>query len=246
MRQLSILAETLSAGTPVAQQLVERGVEVGSANLPAGSFQITGSCIVLHLPLADFTRWVAEKTIFRRIIEFKRAVAEPIVIVEGVPGSESRPVSPSALRAALAFISVHNRVPVLFTIDAKESAELLYAMANQVQNGMGITLDAPSSNPEPPKDGKAPAEEGNGNGHGNGEGTTSVEDLIALPEQIVRMIPEVGAMTAKALLRRFGSLRGVFGAGATDLTKIDGIGPKKAKKIAAFLAGRSPRRQPGA
>ena len=242
MRQLSILAETLSAGTPVAQQLVERGVDVGSANLPAGNYQITGSCIVLHLSFSDFCRWVADKAVFRRIIEFKRAVPEPIVIVEGAPGSELRPVSPSALRAALAFISVHNRVPVLFTNDAKESAELLYAMANQAQNGMGITLESAPANPEASTADKASVEEGNGNGHGNGEGKTSVEDLIALPEQIVRMIPEVGAMTAKALLRRFGSLRGVFGAGPADLTKIDGIGPKKAKKIAAFLAGKSPRR----
>jgi excinuclease ABC subunit C len=52
------------------------------------------------------------------------------------------------------------------------------------------------------------------------------------------MIPEVGPITAQALLKRFGSLRGVFAATAQDLTKVDGIGPKQAKKLASFFSRR--------
>lgn len=245
MRQLSIIAETLSAGSPVAQLLSERGVEIVKANLPAGNFQITQSSAVLMVSMAEFTSWIAEKTVFRRVTEFKRAVAEPIVIVEGLLDlQEPRKVSLAATRGALAFIAVHNRIPILFGADAKECAELLYAMLNQVQNGMGLTVDLAKIGTEPPVvEPTSPTEAApdhtdagaGGNGNGNGK---SPADLKALPEQIVRMIPEIGPTSAKALLRRFGNLKGVFAANANDLTKIEGIGPKKAKKIAAFLSGR--------
>lgn len=247
MRQLSILAETLSAGSPVAQQLIERGVQVQSANLAAGTYLVTGTCAILHLPVTEFSRWITDKTIFRRITDFKRAVKEPIIIIEGSESGEARTVSPSALRAALAFITVHNRVPVLFAGDARETADLIFAMVNQVQNGMGLTLEAPAPGPtaEEPTGSTDLVDvhsegHGNGNGNGNGHGSTA-EDLVNLPEQIVRMIPEIGPVTARALLKRFGNLRGVFAANAQELTKIDGIGPKKAKKIASFISRREVR-----
>lgn len=237
MRQLSILAETLSAGSPVARQLIERGVQVQPANLTAGTYLVTGTCAILHVPVSEFSRWITDKSIFRRITDFKRAVKEPILIIEGVEASEARPVSPSAMRGALAFVAVHNRVPVLFAVDAKEAADLIYAMVNQVQNGMGLTLEAGAlSAPEP--ESVESHEDGNGsNGHGNGHDVGEGE-LVNLPEQIVRMIPEIGPNTAKALLKRFGNLRGVFAANVQDLIKIDGIGPKKAKKIASFFSRR--------
>jgi Fanconi anemia group M protein len=238
VRQLSILAETLSAGSPVAQQLIERGVQVQPANLTAGTFLVTGTCAILYLSISEFSHWITDKSIFRRITDFKRAVKEPILLIEGVENGGARTVSPSALRGALAFVAVHNRVPVLFAADPKEAADLIYAMVNQVQNGMGLTLDASSAAPTQSDDAAAsedvqPAENGNGNGNGHRDG-----ELVNLPEKIVRMIPEIGPNTAKALLKRFGSLRGVFAANVQDLTKIDGIGPKKAKKIASFFSRR--------
>lgn len=241
MRQLSIHAETLSAGSPVAQQLIERGVQVQPANLNAGNYLITGTCAILHVPLSEFSGWIANKTIFRRITEFKRAVKEPVLLIEGVANGE-RLVSTSAMRGALAFVAVHNRVPVLFSADDKESADLIYAMVNQVQNGMGMTLDASAvTTPAPDAERSTKTDEeahheGNGNGNGSSEAS-----LLNLPEKIVQMIPEIGPLTARALLKRFGNLRGVFGANVQDLTKIDGIGPKKAKKIASFFARREPR-----
>ena len=240
MRQLSIHAETLSAGSPVAQQLIGRGVQVQAANLNAGTYLITGTCAILHLKLSEFSRWITDKSIFRRITDFKRAVKEPVLIIEGVENTDVRTVSPSALRAALAFVTVNNRVPVLFAADKTESADLIYAMVNQSQNGMGLTLDASGvtsptiTSPEPSTD----ADHGT---NGNGNGSSAEGELINLPEQIVRMIPEIGPITAQALLRRFGSLRDVFAANAQDLTKIDGIGPKKAKKIALFFSRREAR-----
>lgn len=238
MRQLSIQAETLSAGSPVAQQLIARGVSVQSANLNAGNYLITGTCAILHLPIAEFCSWISNKTIFRRITEFKRAVKEPVVIIEGHLNGE-RLISPSALRGALAFVAVHNRVPILFSADASESADLIYAMVNQVQNGMGMTLDASNAASSEPIG--VPAErlhEGNGNGNGHQDGEAS---WINLPEKIVQMVPEIGPLTARALLKRFGNLKGVFSANVQDLTKIEGIGPKKAKKIASFFSRRDSR-----
>ena len=228
----------------MAQQLIERGVKVQAANLTAGTYLVTGTCAILHVPVSEFSRWISDKTIFRRVTEFKRAVSEPILIIEGVENGEARTVSPSALRGALAFVAVHNRVPVLFAADAKESSDLIYAMVNQVQNGMGLTLDASAMAAPSTSDVDESAAPGDhshdGNGSRNGNGSAGGE-LINLPEQIVRMVPEIGPVTARALLKRFGSLRGVFAANAQDLTKVDGIGPKKAKMIASLFSRREGR-----
>ncbi|MBI3872695.1 MAG: hypothetical protein HY304_06435 [candidate division Zixibacteria bacterium] len=229
MKPITIIVDNLMQASPVVCLLQSRGVQVNSANLTAGHYVITGQCVILQISAEEFGQWTAEKTVFRRITDFKKAVAEPVVIIEGQRSAGAKPVSNGALRGALAFLAVHNRVPVLFAADENETADLIFAMANQVQNGMGLSAVMPpviADEVEPSVESSGD----NGGGH--------IEDMAELPEQIVRMLPLVGPVTAKSLLKRFGSLRGVFSASDKDLTKIDGIGPKKAKKIAAFLAGR--------
>jgi Fanconi anemia group M protein len=191
-------------------------------NLLAGHYRITNRCAVLHITATEFGEWIARKEIFRRIVELKRVVPEPVVIVEGKKPADAPGPSPDAVRGALAFVAVHNRVPVLFSVTPKETADLIYAMANQIQNGMGEGVESPVT-----VEGIPAGREGD---NGNGRPAT-----LKPWEQIMQLVPEVGPKTAQAMLQRFESLRGVFSASAKELTKIEGLGPRKAKKIAAFF-----------
>lgn len=236
VKRLTIIADNLLGDAPVVRLLQSRDVQVTPANLTAGHYLITDKCAILHVYTEEFARWTAEKTLFRRITEFKRTVGEPVVIIEGRQPIDANLVSPSALRGALAFVAVHNRVPVLFTADENETADLIFAMANMAQNGMGQTVGVPSETPATAEaEAQAPVEVSGGNGE------TVPEDPADLVEHIVRLIPDVGPVTARALIKRFGNLRTLFATTSNDLTKIDGIGPKKAKKIAAFFAGKGMR-----
>ena len=134
------------------------------------------------------------------------------------------------MRAAFTFLALHNRIPVLMAKDTDEAAEFIYFMISQAQHGMGLTVSEPAANDtaiEVPT---------NGN-NGNGSNGSRPEDPLELQEYILTSVPEVTAAAAKAMIEKYGSLRAIFAASAKDLTAFPGIGPKRAKRIAAFFAG---------
>jgi DNA excision repair protein ERCC-4 len=226
VKPLTVLADSMAAHSAVAGLLESKGARVIEGNLQFGQFGITDECTVWHVKADELARMLADRSLYRKIPEFKRSTAEPIIIVEGDPLTFET-VSKRSLRGALTFLALHNRVPVLLAADTDEVAELVYVMANQAQNGMGMTL-----NEQPVAD--STAEKTSSSAGGNGG---PPPDPARLPEYILSAIPHVSPAIAKAMLGRYGSLRAVFAASAKDLTKIQGIGPKKAKQIADFFAG---------
>ena len=227
VKSLRILVDTPTAKQPIADLLREKGADLVESNLKFEQFRVTDRCGIWLIPAAEFLKYIGEKSIFRRVIDFKKAVPEPIVIVDGDPNENRNGVSGAALRSAIAFITLSNRIPVLISSCIGDSADLLYIMANQAQTGMGLSVGG--------TDDKAGA---NGdNGKTNGGNGSAPKDLNALQDYILTALPEVGPATAKALLKKYRNLKGIFGANAKDLTRIPGIGPRKAKRIEAFLAG---------
>ena len=227
MKTLTLIIDSYSANDTVKGYLKEKGVQLIESSLKAGQYMITDQCVIWHMTAAELVRMTADKTIFRKILEFKRTTAEPIVLIEGDPLTQAQAVSTGALRGALTFVAMHNRVPLLTASDTKEVAELIYVMTNQAQNGMGLSLSEPT-----PAEVASP--EGTSGGT-NGSNGSFPKDPAELQEYILRALPEVGPATAKAMLKKYGNLRSVFTASAKELTQVEGIGPKKAKKIAEFV-----------
>lgn len=224
VKALRILIDTPTSKHPIADQLREKGVELVETNLKFEQFRVTDRCGIWFLAAEQFMKFVSDKSLFRRVIDFKKAVPEPVVIVDGDPDEHRNGVSGAALRSAIAFIALSNHIPILIADKAGEAADLLYIMANQAQTGMGQSVDA-----KPAPDTGAPSDNGNGNGR--------PKDLNELQEYILTSLPDVGPATAKALLKKYRNLKTIFSANAKDLTRIPGIGPKKAKRLEQFLSG---------
>ena len=140
-------------------------------------------------------------------------------------------ISRIGMRAAFTFLALHNRIPVLMAKDTDEAAEFIYFMISQAQHGMGLTVSEPTAEDTAVE---APT---NGNNGGNGSNGSRPDDPLELQEYILTSVPEVTAAAAKAMIEKYGSLRAIFAASAKDLTAFPGIGPKRAKRIAAFFAG---------
>ena len=230
MKTLTLIVDSYSSNSSIVQALKEKGLSIVETSLKWGQYMITDSCVIYHMTSAELARLTADKTIFRRILDFKRTAAEPIVIVEGDPLAHNDIVSKGALRGALSFIAMHNRVPILTAADVNEVTEMIYIMTNQAQNGMGMTLSEPA-----PVETPAETVEGDRSNGGNG---SLPKEPTELREYIVRAIPEVGPTTAKALAKKYDSLRALFSTSAKDLTTVEGIGQKKARKIVEFLDGK--------
>ena len=56
-------------------------------------------------------------------------------------------------------------------------------------------------------------------------------------EYVVASLPFVESATAKRLLAAFKTVEGVFSAGERELMEVDGIGPKKARRIREAASG---------
>lgn len=235
MKTLTIVVDNMATGSFVTGQLRDRGVNIIESNLKFGQYRVTDRCIVWHLTAAELAHMTADRTIYRKIPEFKRATPEPIILVDGDPMAAQEKISPAGMRAAFTFLALHNRIPVLTAKDPAEAAELIYFMISQAQNGMGMTLS--ETLPETPSEETAAAEPSNGSNGGNGRNGARPENPLELQEYILTSVPELNATAAKAMIEKYGSLKAVFAASAKELTAFPGIGPKRAKKIASFFAG---------
>ena len=95
---------------------------------------------------------------------------------------------------ALAFISVLNRIPVIFAEGPEESADLLFMATNQMQFGLGYEVHA--------EDQKGRRRE-----------------FKEIQQDVLAALPGVGPLVAKSLIRQHGSLRQIFSLTSPDLAE---------------------------
>lgn len=209
---LSMIVSNRQKGKPIAKELENRGIILRYANLKAGDFLISGKMAVEIETADDFLNAISSKMLFRKLLDFRRDFPEAVFIIEGFNSQNGKMNSPK-VRSAISYITILNRMPIIMTRDARDSAEYLNLLARQVQHG--LTLD-----PEFEK---------------QKEKHTSTRDGQL---SIVESLPEIGPATAEAMLAHFGSLSKIFAAPVSELMEVAGIGRKKAEKIRSFIDAR--------
>lgn len=214
MENFKIIIASRLKNNPVARFLSELGTNVNYVSLRRGEFVLSTDIGVKYMTGEQFVQAISNRSIYRDIIELKREYASPVVIVEGPDPLHDPRLDLTMAHAALLFMSVLNRVPVLFANNEVETAQMLFMLTGQV--GSGLDLHKAVSDEKTRK----PAE------------ASTADD----PRQrIVESVPGVGPALAKALLHHFGSLAGLFAAKVDDLRQVEGVGPKRAKEIFGFL-----------
>lgn len=215
MKNLTIIIDNRERDSAVPKHIETKDIEIEYANLRTGSYLITNSMAVDRLTTKEFEKLTSEKALFRRLLDFKKTYEEPILLIEGNNLAKNKKVSAGALRGAISYICCLNRIPILFTANETETAEMLFIIANQSQFGLGFEVSAPD--PETSASGEIqPAK------------PKTPEEIQA---HIVQTLPDVGPSLAGSMMKMYGSLRTLFSATVADLTKVEGIGPKKAKRI---------------
>jgi Fanconi anemia group M protein len=216
VKNLNIIVDNSERDSGVPKHIESKNIGIEYANLRTGSYLITDSMAVDRLTTKQFGELTSAKSLFRRLLDFKKTYDEPILLIEGNNLSKNKKVSAGALRGAISYICCLNRIPILYTANEAETAEMLYIIANQTQFGLGHEVSVPE--PET----------------STGENAQIVKPKT--PEEIqsfiVQALPDVGPSLAGSIMTMYGSLRTLFSATVGDLTKVEGIGPKKAKKIA--------------
>jgi Fanconi anemia group M protein len=195
---VTLVADAAQKGNAILAALSEKKVRIVYANLQIGDFQITDNVYVTYMTSEDFVRGLADKRLYRQVLELKRSCPEPVLIVEGPNVYELKEANAYVINGALAFMSVLNRVPVIFTGDAEESADILFMATNQMQFGLGFEVHA-----EDQKKKK--------------------REFKEIQLDVLSALPGVGPTIAKALVKQYGSLQGIFAASAEDLAGVNGF-----------------------
>ena len=216
MENFKIIIASRLKNNPVARFLSDLGTSVKYVSLRRGEFVLSTDIGVKYMTAEQFVQAISNRSIYRDILEFKREYNSPVVIVEGQDPLHDPHLDLTMAHAAMLFMSVINRVPVLFANNEVETAQMLFMLTGQVGSGMEIQSGKDA-------DKKTESDE-----------KSTVDDPKRL---IVESLPNVGPALAQSLLNHFGSLAGMFAAEVDDLRRVEGVGPKRAKQIFRFIRG---------
>jgi len=157
----------------------------------------------------DLVASILDKRLFAQVERLRAAYERVIYLIEGESLYRVGHVHPNAIRGALSFLVILSGVSLIRSEGPQDSALLLATMARHEQHGLGYEL---SSHPK----------------------RRSTSPQLQM-RYLVEDLPGIGPKTARALLERFGTLRGLFTASEEELRQVPGIGPKRARRIHELL-----------
>ena len=216
MENFNIIIAARLKDNPVTQFLDELGTTIKFIALRRGEFVLAGKIGVRYITRQSFVQGIKDRTLYREVVELKREYPEPVLVVEGDRGLEVAQ-DVTTLQSAQIFISVLNRIPILTTRNEAETAQLLFMLTAQ----SGKSTDE--------------ADAAFSTGGAGGEVSEKKEVAVDPIHQIIQSLPGVDPALAESLLNHFGSLAKLFAAELKELKQVEGVGPKRAKRIHDFM-----------
>lgn len=222
-RKLKVIADHREEASGVIGELKELGAEVETCQLKVGDFILSDRVGVERKSVEDFLQSIVDKRLMQQAKILRETFERPVLIIEGKGLYTRRAIHPNAIRGTLAALAVDVGIPILPTVDEKETALILLAIARREQMAENREIAV------------------------RGE-----QKKLTLPECqrfLVEGLPGVSAVLAKRLLEHFGTVEKVMCASEKDLQQVRGIGKEKAKEIKKVLTAiyefDAPRQTPG-
>lgn len=207
-KKIVIYADNHQAETKVTAILKNR-CEVREKKLNAADYVLSRNIACERKTGNDFLQSLIDGRLFTQINELKNRYQTPILLIEGEIELENRNIHPNAVRGALAAITIDLEVPVIWTKNQLETAEMLFIIAKREQEEKNSSIKLRNKR------------------------------RFLSPNQqqefIVSGLPKVSGVLAKRLLKHFGSPEKVFAATEEQLQQVEGIGEVMAKKIRKLL-----------
>ncbi|MEE9525264.1 MAG: DEAD/DEAH box helicase [Candidatus Woesearchaeota archaeon] len=205
-QEIKVFADHREKASGIIKELIDKDVSIKLDKLDSADYILSSRCGVEFKKVEDFAQSIIDGRLLEQIKQLKRNFECPLVIVEGETDIYSaRNIHPNAIRGMLATIAISYKIPVLFTKNSKESAELIHTIAKREQDS--------SSNEFSMHADKKPL---------------SIKEQ---QEYVVSSLPLVGPSLAKELLKKFKTIKKIVNAKEEQLKKVSKIGEKKAKEI---------------
>lgn len=210
--QIKIVADHREVPSGVIRELTHLGAKVETRQLKVGDFILSERVGIERKSTQDFLQSIVDKRLIDQAKQLAETFERPVLILEGEGLFTQRAIHPNAIRGALASLAVDYGIPILPTLDEKETARLLFAIARREQEGVAKEIPI-----------------------------RGVAKGLTLPEQqrfVVEGLPGVSAVLARRLLEHFGAVEKIMGASVDELREVHGIGKEKARRIRRVLSSK--------
>jgi len=207
---VSVIVDSRESNSPVVDELSKLGVKITFSQLDVGDYVLSERVCVERKTVNDFASSIIDSRLFQQAKLMSDSYEIPVLLVEGrdlyTPLSNIRP---SAIRGAIATLVTSYRITLLWSRDAKDSAELIYAIALREQKELKKHLQV--------------------------RGEKKPESIADQQVFLLSGLPLVERSTAIKLLKYFKTPLRVFTASEQDLQQVEGIGDVKARRIREVL-----------
>lgn len=208
--QIRIVADNREFNSGVARNLLRAGAFVEPRQLAVGDYILSDRCCAERKESGDFVQSLIDGRLFEQMIALRGAYLRPILIIEGPDITSVRNMNPLSIYSAIASISVDFGIPILQTRDAKETANLLYAIARREQTDSKREIAIRGEKPQ--------------------------MSTAERQQFIIESLPGISSVLAKRLLCKFGTVKRIVGAEPDALEKVEGIGPVTAEEISRIAS----------
>ncbi|XRP97767.1 DEAD/DEAH box helicase [Methanocaldococcus sp. 16A] len=189
-------------------KLLHNYADVELKTLEVGDYILSDRVVVERKTADDFVNSIIDKRLFNQLKNLKK-VEKPLLIIEGENFSR---LHENAIKGAILSIIFDFGIPILFTKNAEETADLLIKIAEkeQIKEKRAVMVRY-------------------------GKTTMSLKEQQKF---IVESLPDVGGALAERLLKHFKTVENVFTAKEEELMKVEGVGKERAKKIREVLTAK--------
>lgn len=202
---IKIIVDHREKGSHVIKELIDMGINLDLEHLNAADFILSSRTGVEYKTAEDFANSIVDGRLLEQIKALKNNFERPLVIIEEFDKIySSRNIHPNAINGMFATIAVSYGIPVLFSHNAKNTAQLLKIIAKREQEETSNDFSMHARKP------------------------------LALKEQqeyFISSLPNIGPSLAKELLKNFKTVKNVVNAEEDQLKEVKKLGDKKAKKL---------------
>jgi DNA excision repair protein ERCC-4 len=210
--KLRIIVDEREKKSGIPDLLKAVGINIEMKTLPIGDYIVGPETVVERKSISDLVSSIFDGRLFDQCSRLKEHFQNPIILMEGnVDEIETITENPLVFYGAVSSIAIDFKIPIIHTPNATHTSKLLVSMCSRKESTQGPFLKKIRKS-----------------------NNTHLQQLSAISS-----LPGVGEKTAKRMLAKFGSPVKVFTASLAELSKVEGLGAARAKKIKTMLEKKS-------
>lgn len=208
IENLRIVVDEREKKSGIPDLLKAVGVNLEIRTLPVGDYIVAPETIVERKSVHDLISSVFDGRLFDQCSRLKEHFANPVILLEGnIDEIEDIVENPFVFYGALASVAIDFKIPVIPTPNATHTAKLLISLASRKEITKGPFLKKIKKS----------------------------DNLQRQQLAVLCSLPGIGEKLATRMLQKFGSPARTINASLAELSKVEGVGEAKARKIKQML-----------